>query len=233
MSAPHCLGSEASKLYDEATGNDYSTTVGDTQEATKDKPGATKDHADKTKDQPIEDKVEAARKRWNDAEKRAWAAGKRTKEANDDMEKKQNTEEEAWDQALGNISGSRIDYRLGYRRSLDMLKGREEDSKKAKAIAGTNPSPENEDKSERAHSIEEWWRGQHEEYREKLIESFSKEDRDAWKEASEEARQAESAAASAEEKLRDARWAAAAAENALREIQPPVDPNAPARIPIE
>jgi hypothetical protein len=119
-----------------------------------------------------------------------------------------------------------------YNSRLDDLNRAEEASKTAKDAAEANPSTENEDKSLRAGMQEDLIRQEFEAYRQKVIENFSKEDRDAWEDAAKAAREAESAAANAETELRDARMAADAAEKAYREIVPPVDPNEPPRIEI-
>jgi hypothetical protein len=220
----HCMGSTAAELYDDAASIQHATTVGDA---------------------PKTDPVEAARKRKNDAEKKQRAAGKKAKETKEDLEEKQRAEDKAWDDALDHLSQQNMTVRIEgaygtlenlnkaeYKSKLENLSRAEEANKTAKDAADANPSPENEDKSLRARMQEELIREEFEAYRQKLIENFSKEDRDAWEDAAKAARAAESAAANAETELRDARWAAAAAENALREIEPPVDPNAPPRIPI-
>ena len=223
LASTHCMGSTAAELYDDAAGIQHATRVGDT---------------------PKTDPVEAARKRWNDAQKKQWAAGKEAKKAQDGLEEKQHAEDKAWDDALNHLPPDltvRTEGPFGtsaklnkaeYNSRLDDLNRAEEASKTAKDAAEANPSTENEDKSLRAGMQEDLIRQEFEAYRQKVIENFSKEDRDAWEDAAKAAREAESAAANAETELRDARMAADAAEKAYREIVPPVDPNEPPRIEI-
>jgi hypothetical protein len=210
---PDCMGSTASALFDDATGNPNSATVGNNPPATTEKP-------ELKKEPPTKEQVEEAHQRALDAEKKKWAAKKKAEDAKADAEKKKKAAEDAFDNGVDHVADSEkatAELRTKERAATAAKDKLDDAVEKSEA----NPSQENDEAKEKAKEASDDAKNDLFRFRVKLWKGFTQPDKDALEAARAAWHAAEAAAADAEEKAREARDAADAAEKAWKDIRPP------------